>query len=505
MSSTIDPNTAPADPYAGDPATDPSATDAFHDAVPEDTPPPPPADTPPPDPPGPGLDGWNLAADALLLTATGGLVPLAAHGLEAAGVDLHAWDQRGEILADLTEGALAGGPLGEWVTAPIVEAAGDAAGVETDVTPEHENAAQVVGHIVRDTALSFTPVGWLVDGADVVYGGAQILDGLIRGDGDTVREGGINVLAGGLGFIPLIGDAAKVALKGGAEATQAAARHGDEAADVALDAANGLDPAAPAPRSSPPAPDAPLSVRQAYNLDETRRALAENGEAFELTADLGNKGVWGWTDPDSGRTIYVKWGPSSEAARTQAAWDATLSPDSVTYRAGLVTQNLDDLPPHIRQHALANLPEGYADRSSLVVVEGVEAGPGLFHVQGEPPPRGWLTPADSRAALGGDRAAENARQFVQDWFDLNRQGIHHNDLLSNVQIARDANGEVVFQVFDFEELSPSRGGLSPQFSDLTHLETWVEGLQRNGVLTPEEAASITPIFDRAYDLIESGS
>lgn len=113
---------------------------------------------------------------------------------------------------------------------------GDAAGIETDITSEHENPAQIIGHIVRDTVLSFTPVGVALDSADVIYGGTQLREGLAEGDGDLVREGVINIIAGGVGLIPLFGDAAKVALRGAAETTQVGARHVDEVAEVAEEA-----------------------------------------------------------------------------------------------------------------------------------------------------------------------------------------------------------------------------------------------------------------------------
>ena len=217
--------------------------------------------------------------------------------------------------------------------------------------------------------------------------------------------------------------------------------------------------------------------------------LTAKAEVIENKRGLG---VMEWRDPDTGDTVFLKWAEPSEVANLDRMSKVKLPEGAVTRFAQPVST--DGLPDHVRRRMEEVRREGVAkgapERTELMGVEALPPGRianGLVRYGSG----GSSDPAVGRRALGGNDAARNIAGFARDWAALNDNGVHHGDLRGNTLIHKDANGNVSFGVFDFED-EPREFLLEdhPHRGDVHHISTWVNELVRSEVLQGEEAAAL---------------
>jgi hypothetical protein len=144
----------------------------------------------------------------------------------------HGWDPvPGEdgalyVFGQIAEGAVYGGTIGR-ATGRGNDIVAGAMGLEARGTYEHETGLQVLGHTLRDGSASFTPVGWAVDGVDLVGGFAMAAHGKRTGNDALYKEGWQTAaIAAAALALPFIGDGIKAAFGGG---VKTAVQNGDAA------------------------------------------------------------------------------------------------------------------------------------------------------------------------------------------------------------------------------------------------------------------------------------
>ncbi len=204
---------------------------------------------------------------------------------------------------------------------------------------------------------------------------------------------------------------------------------------------------------------------------EDARKIAERLVVIEVAK--GNPpDVWKMQDPVTKKIYYAKTAAVSEVDMTNRAANAKLPPDSPLEIAKPLVSGVNDIPA-----ALKDTIQMQGDRTSFIIVEGVPLGASM----------GQLSFSDGmeigRDPLRGKPVtAEEFKAYAESVKALNEQGIFSNDLSSNTEFVRDANGKLKVYTYDFDPEHLSKLNPGSKFEDVAQVAEAAKGMLAAGTL-----------------------